>query len=35
MNFLIGFFVAVAGLIAASSHLDQGPKDFWDFLVLS
>ncbi len=35
MNFLIGFFVAVAALIAASSHLNQGPKDFWDFVAFA
>ncbi len=35
MNFIIGFFVAVAGLIAASMHLEQGPKDFWDFVAFA
>lgn len=35
MNFIIGFFVAVTGLIAASMHLQQGPKDFWDFVAFS
>ncbi|MBC7715070.1 MAG: MotA/TolQ/ExbB proton channel family protein [Rhizobacter sp.] len=35
MNFIVGFFVAIGALVAASHHLQQGPKDFWDFVAFS
>lgn len=35
MNFIVGFLIAVAGLIAASIHLEQGASSYWDFVAFS
>ncbi len=35
MNFIFGFIIAVGALVAASIHLDQGPRDFWDFVAFA
>lgn len=35
MNFLIGFLLAVAGLVAASFHLKQGLSNYWDFVAFA
>lgn len=35
MNFIFGFLLAVAGLIAASVHLKQGISNYWDFVAFA
>lgn len=35
MNFIIGFIIAVGGLIAASAHLKQGLYNYWDFVAFA
>ena len=35
MNFIIGFIIAVGGLVAASWHLKQGLHNYWDFVAFA
>lgn len=35
MNFIIGFALALLGLAAASSHLQQGINSYWDFVAFA
>lgn len=35
MNFTLGFILAIAGLVAASIHLDQAASNYWDFVAFA